>query len=714
MTKNTNSKSRRNFLKISAAVGGGLLVGFQFSGCKESVPAYVAKALPNTWTGFDAYIKIGETGLVTIFSPNPEIGQNIKTSMPMIVAEELEVDWRDVVVEQAPLHSEWYKRQVAGGSQSIRQEWETLRKAGASVRQMLVETAAEKWGVSPTDCSVENGVVSNKEGEKFTYGELATDASKRKVPEEPTLKSPNDFKIIGNSKRNVDMEAILSGKPLFGLDFKREGMLHASVMRPPAFGKTLKSFDDSLAKKVNGVVEIIRFGDKIAVLANNTWAAMKGQKALKATWKQAEKGETTSYHSETLLEHLNKKSKEPRRVDGDVDKAFAEADQVVERIYEAPFLPHNCMEPMNFFADVRKDKVELIGPVQTPAWTEKRVADLLERDVAEIDLQMTRMGGGFGRRLYGDFALEAAEISKLSGKPIKVIFSREDDMLAGIYRPASAYKFKVGIKDGVVTAYHLTEACFGGMMFGSMPNNFPCGAIENYRVDCHKLESNITTGAWRAPYANFLASAEQSFLDELAGILEKDALQFRLDLFEKAKTNPVGEEYNYEIDKYAGVIQLVAEKAAWGKAKEGVYQGLSAYFSHNTYVAEIANVVIKDGLPVVDKIICAVDCGIVINPKAALNQIEGGIIDGIGHAMYGDFKFENGRSQSSNFHQYNLIRMPDAPKIEVHFVESQNDPTGLGEPTLPPAAGAIANAFAAATKKRFYKQPFIQYKELLG
>jgi len=651
--------------------------------------------------------------LKSIYSQNPEIGQNIKTSMPMIVAEELEVDWKDVIVEQAPLNAEWYERQVAGGSQSIRQGWETLRTAGAKVKQLLVETAAEQWEAEASDCHAVSGFVSHSDGRQLSYGELAEAASTKELPEKVTLKDPKDFKIIGHSKTNVDMEGILIGKPLFGIDFTRDGMVYATALRPPSFGMTLGNYNEAAAKAVSGVIDVIKFGDKIGVIATNTWAAIKGKKALVAEWKQTGKAEDTEYHSKTLLDYLDKKAAEPRRVDGDVDKAFAAADEVIERTYEAPFLPHACMEPMNFFADVTADKVELVGPIQTPKWTQSRVAELLERELEEVTIDMTRMGGGFGRRLYGDFALEAAEISSLVKKPVKLIFTREDDMTAGMYRPASAYRFKVGIKDNKVTAYHLTEACFNGQMFGSMPNNFPCGAIENYRVDSHKIESNITTGAWRAPYANFLAYAEQAFLDELAGILGTDAVQFRLDLFAQAKSKPVGEEHNYEVDKYVGVIKKAAEKSGWG-AGGNKNLGFCAYYSHNTYVAEVAEVELVDDTPVVKKVTCVVDCGIVINPKAALNQIEGGIIDGIGHAMYGDFSFTAGRSDSDNYNNYRLIRMSEAPEIEVHFIKSKNDPTGLGEPTLPPAGGAVANALHAATGKRLYKQPFVKYYEVLG
>ncbi len=686
------------------------MLGFSWlAGCVSPVEE-VAKAIPAEWFDINSFLKIGDTGLVTIIAPNPEIGQNVKTSMPMIIAEELDVAWKDVVVEQAAL-SDMYKRQVAGGSQSIKQGWDSLRMAGATARRMLIEAAAKRWEIDPADCTTADGVISNKNGETIGYGEIAAEAAKMEVPEEVPLKDPKDFKIIGHDTRNVDLEDIITGKPLFGIDTKREGMQYASVLRPPAFGQTLESYDDAAAKTVEGVKEVIKFGDKVAVVANSTWAAMKGKKALKANWKDG-KLESTSQHDEKMRALLDKRAKEPKRKDGNIKAAFANADEVIERTYEAPFLPHNCLEPMNFYADVTDEKVELYGPIQTPAWTQERVATLLERPKEEISVGLSRMGGGFGRRLYGDFALEAAEISKLTKTPIQVMFSREDDMTAGTYRPASKYKFRLALKDGKITGYHLTEAFINGGMWDSIAQNFPAGAIENVLVESHNLESNITTGAWRAPVTNFLAFAEQAFLDEVAQGLGKDPVQFRLDLLAQAKENPVG-KMDYEVDKLKGVIELAAQKSNWGNAADGVYQGFSAYYSHSTYVAEVAEVVMRDDKPVVQKITCAVDCGIVVNPIAAINQVEGGIIDGIGHAMYGDFSFENGRPKHDNFNQYRMIRMGEAPAIDVHFVKSENKPTGLGEPTLPPAGGAIANAMHAATGQRFYSQPFVKQVDML-
>lgn len=701
--------NRRSFLKASLAGGGGLMLSFSWlAACS---PSEASKAMPSAWFDLNAYLSIADNGEVTIMSPNPEVGQNVKTSMPMIIAEELDVKWEDVIVKQAPLNSESFTRQVAGGSQSIRQGWQSLRMAGATAREMLKNAAAKQWNVSAADCTTADGFVLHG-SDKLSYGEVATMAAGMEVPEEVKLKDPSSYKIIGTDRGNVDIDGIITGKPLFGFDTKKEGMQYAVVLRPPAFGLKLKSFDDAEARKVNGVNDVLQFGNKVAVLGSNTWAAMKGQRALKAEWEKDTMLESTSYHDKTMRAMLDKKASEPKRSDGNARAQFATADKVFEKVYEAPFLPHNAMEPMNFYANVTAEKAEFIGPIQTPERTRRQIAELLGRPESEVTIDMTRMGGGFGRRLYGDFALEAAEVSNLAKTPVMVVFSREDDMTAGTYRPASKYKFKAAIKDGNMVAYHLVGA---GVNMGNATreNNFPASTLDHYLVESHNLESNITTGAWRAPITNFLAYAEQSFFDELAAELGKDPVQFRLDLFARAKENPVG-ELQYDVDKSVGVIKLAAEKSNWGNAPEGVYQGFSTYYSHNTYVAEVAEVVMQGNTPVVKRVVCAIDCGIVINPVAAINQVQGGVIDGIGHAMYGDFSFENGQPSVKNFDKYRLIRMKEAPEVEVHFVKSDNDPTGLGEPALPPAGGAIANAIARATGKRFYKQPFIKEQIVLG
>ena len=708
--------SRRNFLKTSVLASGGMLIGFNLlTACKPEAKMPMDIASLN-FNDFNAFIKISDEGYVTIFSPNPEIGQGVKTSMPMIIAEELDVDWKNVTVAQGVLDTKNYTRQVAGGSQSIRQGWDALRQTGATAKQMLVNAAAVKWNVEAATLKVSKGIITSLNGDTLGYGDVVKEAALLEVPEDVILKKVKDFTIIGQEIVNVDIDKIITGKPLFGLDYKTEGMVYASVLRPPAFGQKLVSFEDAKAKTINGVSDVIKFGDKIAVLASSTWAAMKGKNAVSATWETASKAESTDDHDKILTEILDGKKLEIRREDGNIKNAFATADKVIEKTYHSPFLPHNCLEPMNFYADVTAEKIHLVGPIQTPQWTANRVAKLLERKVDEIQLEMTRMGGGFGRRLYGDFALEAAEISNLAKKPIKVVFSREDDMTAGTYRPAIKYRIKAALKDGKVTGYHLKEAAINGNMYGLIPNFFPAGCILNYKVETGNYNSNITTGAWRAPYTNFLAFAEQSFFDELATELNVDAIELRLDLLQNVK-NTTDKKIEYSGQRMEDTIKLVREKANWGKTSNGVYQGFAAYYSHNTHVAEIADIELKDGFPIIKKVTVAVDCGVVVNPTGARNQVEGGVLDGIGHAMYSDFSFKDGKPTHKNFDTYRLIRMNETPKVEVHFIENNKSPTGLGEPGLPPAGGAVANAINAALGKRIYNQPFINQlkkKNILG
>ena len=455
----------------------------------------------------------------------------------------------------------------------------------------------------------------------------------------------------------------------------------------------------------------MKFGDKIAVLGSNTWAAMKGKKALVAEWKNDAKLESTKDHDTELFKILNGKKFETNREDGNVESAFRNADKIIERTYESPFLPHNCMEPMNFYAHVTPEKVHLVGPIQTPAWTASKISKLLNRKPEEIHLEMTRMGGGFGRRLYGDFAEEAAQISNITKKPIKVVFSREDDMTAGTYRPAIKYRIKASIKDGKITGYHLKEAAINGNMYGLIANFFPAGCIPNYKVSTANYKSKITTGAWRAPYTNFLAFAEQSFFNELATELDKDHPSLLIELLQNVKGTK-DERIQYSPERMEETIKLAVKKSNWGNTTEGTYQGFSAYYSHNTHVAEVADIVMKNGMPLVKKVTVAVDCGIVVNPLGAKNQVEGGVIDGIGHAMYGDFSFKEGTPQAVNFDNYRLIRMQETPEVSTHFVESGLSPTGLGEPGLPPAGGAVANAIHTATGERLLKQPFINELEM--
>jgi len=736
MTKHI-SKDRRSFLKVSALASGGLMIGFTY-GCKTEPkrPAFVEPQhdTPSSWTEMNGFVSIGDNGVVTIMSPNPEIGQNVKTSMPMIVAEELDCDWADVIVKQAGLDTDNFQRQIAGGSQSIRFGWESLRKTGATARKLLVKAAAQEMGVDASECTTDKGVVYHKGTDQSkTYGEVSSLAATFEAPKEEgiQLKDPKDFTIIGTDKLNVDGFNIVMGKPLYGLDIQKPGMKIATIAHPPAFGMKLKSLDASAAKAMAGIDDVFTidvepdgvekqwsdvnaFPQLVAVVGQSTWQVMKAKKALVLEWSQDSPAESSSDHETALTDFMNQASDEPARLDGDVDSAFANASQIVERTYTAPFLAHNTMEPMNFYAEVTSESAYLEGPVQTPQFLRPTVAAVCGLPEDKVEIMMSRMGGGFGRRLYGHFGTEAAVISKKIGAPVKLVYSREDDMTQGTYRPAYKVTYKAGLDDeGNMIAFHVRGAgTHGSPVFA---NRYPAGAVDNYLAENHTKESNISTGAWRAPRSNFIATAEQSFLDEIAEAAGKDPIEFRLDLFAKAKENPVGENNDYDAERYAGVLKLVKEKSGWGQETAGVSRGVSAYYCHNSYVAQVLDVVMEDGTPRVKQVHCAVDCGIVINPIAAKNQIEGGIVDGIGHAMYSALTFEDGKPAQENFHQYRLIRHAEAPDhIDVHFVDNGESPTGLGEPSLPPIGAALANALYKATGKRLYAQPFSTQEALLG
>ena len=702
--------SRREFLKQSALVGGGLFLGFDLFSSKKFKAVATDASLENSYD-FNAYLAINTDGTVTIFSPNPEVGQGVKTSFPMTVAEELDFDWTKVLVVQAPLDTNKFERQVAGGSQSTPHSWKRLRQAGATARRMLMDAAAQRWGVDPVACTTENGVVKHPDGRQLSYGELAADAAKLAPPKDVPLKDPKDFKLIGTFVRNVDNPDILTGKPIYGLDIYREGMLTAVIQRPPAFGQILKSFDGTAAKAMPGIVDVVSFKNKVAIVGRSTWEVLQARKAVKMEWEKDKDAmlESTGDHDRLFIELMNGNKAEVKRRDGDPEAAFAAAAKIVEAEYQCPFLSHAPMEPMNFFADVRPGKVELAGPVQVPQSARDQVAKLLDIPAEQITLELTRIGGGFGRRLRPDFVLEAAELSSLIKAPVKVIWTREDDMTGGIYRPAVRYRFRAALdKTGNITGYQLRGV---GINAGNptRENNFPSGAVPNVLIEAVEHKSPITTGPWRAPITNFLAGAEQTFLDEVAEVAGKDPVTMRLELFRKAKEAPVGEKLNYDPGRFIKVIELAAEKSGWfKKRKKGVHLGFSVYYAHLSYVAQVAEIVMTKRKPVLQKVYCAVDCGIVVNQSGALNQVVGSIVDGLGHAMYGQLTFKDGVTQQNNFHSYRLIRMNEIPEVEVYFVDNGIDPTGLGEPALPPLSGAVANALYKATGKRFRKQPFVE------
>jgi isoquinoline 1-oxidoreductase beta subunit len=700
------SVSRRSFIKVTAVAGGGLLLGFSSAKPSADGPEL------NDPLSFNPFILISPNGTITIYSPNPEVGQGVKTAMPLIVAEELDADWSKVKVEQAPLDGKKYQRQVAGGSGSLKASWGTLRQAGATVKMMLVAAAAQKWQVPVAACRTENSMVIGP-NQKASYADLAAEAVKQEIPAKVILKKPEEFNLLGKFIPCVDNKDIFTGKAVFGIDLKKSGMKYAVVARPPGFGQIPDKINDAGAKTVPGVFGVFPFDDKVAVVADSTWAALKGRQALEISWVQKTPAESTVLHDQWLSDLLTRKPAKPLRADGDADAAFNQAHKVLEASFSCPFLPHNAMEPMNFFAHVKEGAAELIGPTQTPQRSQSRVAEILGIPPEAVSVQMTRMGGGFGRRLNSDFAEEAAKISRLTKSPVKVQWTREDDMAGGIYRPACKYVYRASIdKNGEVTGFHVRGA---GLNVGNptRENNFPAGAIPHLLIEGHNKESNVTTGPWRAPVHNFVAFAEQCFLDEIALELKKDPIELRLELLTKAASQPIG-KVEYDVERFKKTIQLVRNMSAWDTPKEGVFKGFSAYFSFSSYVAMVAEVTLIQNKAVIRKVYCAADCGIVVNKSGAENQIVGGIIDGVGHALFGNIEIKDGKSQQANFDTYRMIKINEAFPVEVQFVENEIDPTGLGEPALPPAAAAVANALFAATGNRIYSQPFADMKKNLG
>ncbi len=741
MTPVKTTISRRSFIKVSALAGGGMMLSFSWlAGCKPTPEE--ALTLPKEWFELNSYIKIGENGIVTLMAPNPEFGSNVKTTLPMILADELDIDWKNVIVEQADFFPERFERQFTGGSQSVRQGWKILREAGAIARQMLVNAAAKTWNVSADDITTEAGILHHKSsGKRAGYGEVASQAATLPLPENIKLKEIKDFTIIGTSRKNVDGKSIVTGKPLFGIDHTQEGMLIAMIAHPP-FGMRVKSVDDSAARSMPGVRDVFTiktladdyerngfdttaFTELAVVVGNTTWEVMNAKKALKIEWEKISDSnivvngragkqtvrvpgglESTEGHKNRMAE-MAKKPADVLRKDGDPEGAFKRAAKVIERTYSAPYLAHNTMEPVNCFAHVTADKAEIYGPIQAPEFIVQTLAARLGLPKEKIHVKLARMGGGFGLRAYGHHMVEAAVISQKMNAPIKMVYTREDDMTYGIYRPTYTATYRAGLdENNNLIAFHVRG---GGIPEHPVhANRFPAGAVDNYLAEGWQLESNITIGAFRAPRSNFIAGAEQSFLDEVAELAGRDPIEFRLELLERSKSKPVGPSSNdYDADRYAGVLKLVREKSKWNESQPNVHRGVSAYFCHNTYVAEVLDLEMQDNKPIIQKVYAAVDCGIVVNPDSAKNMGEGGIVDGIGNALFGELTFVDGVPEKNNFDKYRLIRQKEAPKeIEVHFVQNEHDPTGLGEPLFPPVFAAVANALYKATGKRFYTQPF--------
>lgn len=744
MENSTNNQSRRSFLKVTSLTGGGMMIGFSWLSNLIPNEALASAATAKDWVELTGFIKITPDNEVKIFCPNPEFGTNVMTSLPMMVNEELEADWSKVIVEMGDYDTPRFKTQFTGGSRGMAMAWTPLRTAGATARMMLMQAAANQWNVPVAELSVSKGNVIHKASNRtIAYGALATAAAALPKPEKVELKKLKDFSLIGTPQKNKVGKDIVSGHSLFTMDYKHEGMLIAMIIHPPAFGMTLKSFDASDALKMPGIksvfdIQVYKDGYKragfdtrafnklVVVVGNSTWEVMNAKKKVNVQWVPIEttketvaawggsREEIVPAGLESTDEHMKqmyamqKSAAKVLRKDGDPETAFAKAAKVLERTYSAPFLSHNPMEPISCFAHITDEKAFFVAPIQIPDMMKQNIVANLGIPGEKIEMKLARMGGGFGRRAYGHYIVEAGLISQKIKAPVKLIYTREDDMTNGIYRPTYMVTYKAAIDaNNNVTAIHIKG---GGIPEGAVhENRFPAGAFENYLAEGWSIPSNITIGAFRAPGSNFIASAEQTFLDELAETIGKDPLDYRIELFKKAKANPVGKRNDYDADRFIAVLELLKEKSNWSSNSNNARRGVAAYFCHSSYAAHVVDVTMKDGQPVVDKVVTAMDCGFVVNPEGAKNMVEGAVVDGIGNALYGGMHFEKGVPTQKNLNQYRIIRHKEAPKkIEVHFVNNNIDPTGLGEPPFPPVFAALANALYKATGKRLYNQPYLK------
>ncbi len=715
--------NRRNFIKISGLTGTGLVLSFPLVASKEASANIVFE--PN------GFLKIGSDGSIIIFAKNPEIGQGVKTSLPMIIAEELEVDWKQIEVQQAD-YNRSLGSQFAGGSTAIKTNWEALRKAGAAAKEMLLRAAATQWKTSLENCYAVSGkVVNRRNNQSLSYGQLAEAASQLEVPKAPPLKDPKDFKIIGTAKRNVDGRQIVTGQPIYGLDAKPKGMLTATIAKCPVFGGTIKSINASAAMAVPGVVQVVEIEAAnnptlriagVAVVAKNTWAAIKGKNALQVEW---DLGEGALESSTALRQQMEAKTSSEGdiqlRDDGDVAEAFAQANTIIEATYEVPFLYHATMEPMSYIADVQEDRIECWGSTQVPGAVSYYANQLTQIPRENIKVYQSRNGGGFGRRLNADYASEAVYISHKIGKPVQVLWTREDDLQHDYYRPMGQYKLKGSLdKEGRITAWHIHAATTSRYLFRKdeasphkteiFPDGFPAGFIPNFKMEYSPIATKVSTGAWRAPGHNATCFVDQSFLDELTVAAEKDPIDFRLELMgSEDKEMPYDDHGGptYSTARLKNIIRNVATLSNWKTPPApSVYRGFAAHFMFGAYVAEVVEITLGDNnRPKIEKVYAAVDCGIVVNKLGALAQIEGGIIDGLSATIYGGITIQDGRVVESNFHNYPLLRYPESPEIIVALIDSAESPEGLGEISLPPINAALCNAIYRATGKRIRKLP---------
>jgi isoquinoline 1-oxidoreductase beta subunit len=675
----------------------------------------------------NAYVLIAPTGLVTITAKNPEIGQGIKTMLPMLIAEELDVDWANVRIDQADSDPKIYGRQFAGGSMATPLHWDELRRVGAAGRAMLIAAAAQAWGVHASECGTTPGVVVHKSGKTATYGSLAAEAAGLPVPDPASLKlkDPKDHRIIGKPIAQYDTAKIVTGHPLFGIDVQRPGMLYATYEKAPVFGAKVSHADLAGALGVKGVRKafVVEGGANlsgllpgVAVVADSWWAARKGRAQLNTQWAAHPTSQQSSAgFTNRAAELAAGPPARNLRNDGDVEAVFKRAARTVEAAYAYPFLAHASLEPQNCTAEHRDGKLEIWAPTQNPEPGRQLVAQTLGIPADDITIHMMRCGGGFGRRLSNDYMVEAAWIARETGAPVKLLWTREDDTRHDFYRPMGFHFFKGGLDSaGEVVAWrdHFVSFGPGGEQFapsaGMGPTEFPARFLANCRIDVSTMPSGVPTGPMRAPGSNALAFVIQSFIDELAHAAGADPVDFRLKLLGEQKMVGDGPG-GYNAERMRGALKNVAEQSGWRTRRlaKGSGMGVAFHFSHLGYFAEVALVrVATDGGVKVEKVWVSADVGRqIINPYGAFNQVQGAVIDGISTALFQKITIENGQTVESNFGDYPLLRMADAPKVEVQFVNTDHPPTGLGEPALPPAIPAVCNAIFAATGKRIRSLP---------
>ncbi len=688
--------SRRDFLRVSAGAGAGLWLGFRV-GASEARAAAPAAFSPNSFLSIDA------AGAVTIWVIRSEMGQGVHTSMPMLVAEELECDWRSVRVEQAPTGPE-FGNMSTGGSRSVRDSWIPLRKAGAAAREMLVAAAARRWGVEPASCRAEAGrVIHSATGRSLGYGELAAAAARMPVPGDPPLKDPKAFRLLGKKVARLDTAAKVAGRATFGLDVRLPGMLFATVARPPVHGGSVAGFDAGKARKVPGVRAVVAVPSGVAVVASSTWAAIRGREALEVRF---EGGPNASLDQGAVERLLSDPAAKPRvvRADGDVEAALAGAPRRLEAVYQAPFLAHATMEPMNCTARVTATGAELWAPTQAPTWARSEVAKALGLSEAAVTVRTTLLGGGFGRRAIPDFAVEAALVARAARAPVQVVWTREDDMRQDLYRPASRHELRAGLDAaGTLVAWHhrVRAPSISAQLFGrreGRPDVVEGAVAVPYAaravlVDCVTPAVGLRVGWWRSVYSSQNAFAEECFIDECAAAAGRDPVAFRRALLEG---HP----------RLRGVVDLAAEKAGWGSPlPAGRGRGLACHSSFGSWVAEVAEVSVERGAVRVHRVVAAIDCGHVVNPDTVEAQVESAVVYGLSAALRGEITLEAGRVREGNFDDYQPLRMDEMPAVEVHVVKSSEAPGGVGEPGLPPIAPAAANALFAATGRRLRRMP---------